>query len=70
MASPLDDERIQFFLRHRDDIKAWSAIESEVTAAVRELLGALQPEIEERVQAFIRRFLRELSEKIAASLAF
>jgi hypothetical protein len=51
MTSPLDDERIQFFLRHRDDIKAWADIEPQVAEAVREILAGLQPEIEERLQA-------------------
>jgi hypothetical protein len=46
-----DDERIQFFLRNRADIKAWAAIESDVTAATRELLARSQPAFEERVLA-------------------
>src|SRR3990172_209756 len=47
----LQDERIQFFLRHRDDIRAWAAIEPEVEAAVRDLLAGAQPAIEERLLA-------------------
>jgi hypothetical protein len=43
-----DDERLQFFLRNRDDIKTWAALESEVIAATRELLAGVQPLIEER----------------------
>jgi hypothetical protein len=45
------DERIQFFLRHRADIKAWAAIEADVVAATRELLARAQPAIEERLLA-------------------
>ncbi len=45
----LHDERLQFFLRHRDDIRAWAAIETEVSGAVRELLAATQADIEERL---------------------
>ena len=51
MSNPLDDERTQFFLRHRDDILAWASIEKEVTAATREMLGSLLPGIEERIRA-------------------
>jgi hypothetical protein len=45
------DERIQFFLRNRADIKAWAAIEPDVMAATRELLARAQPEIEEALLA-------------------
>lgn len=45
------DERIQFYLRNRQDIKAWAAIESDVAAATRELLERSQPEIEARMLA-------------------
>lgn len=41
------DERIQFFLRNRADIKAWAAIEPDVIAATRELLARAQAPIEE-----------------------
>ncbi len=41
------EDRLQFFLRHREDIKAWAAIESDVMAATRELLARSQPLIEE-----------------------
>jgi hypothetical protein len=43
------DERIQFFLQNREDIKTWAAIEADVTAATRELLARSQPAIEERL---------------------
>jgi hypothetical protein len=43
------DERIQFFLRNRDDIKIWAAIESDVMAATRELLARARPALEERI---------------------
>ncbi len=51
MSNPFDDERTQFFLRHRDDILAWASIQKEVVAATRELLGGLLPVIEERISA-------------------
>jgi hypothetical protein len=51
MSNMLDDERIQFFLRHRDDILAWASIEKEVTAATREMLAGLLPDIDERIRA-------------------
>jgi hypothetical protein len=41
------DERIQFFLRNRADIKAWAAIEADVIAATKELLASAQGQIEE-----------------------
>lgn len=45
------DERIKFFLRNRDDIKTWAAIERDVVAATREALARSQPLIEERLLA-------------------
>ena len=51
MDNPLDNERFQFFLRHRDDIREWASIEREVIAATREMLGGLQSEIGERISA-------------------
>lgn len=45
------DDRIQFFLRNRDDIRAWAAIETDVIAATRELLARSQPVIEEALLA-------------------
>lgn len=41
------DERIQFFLRNRADIKAWAQIESDVIAATRELLARAQAPVEQ-----------------------
>jgi hypothetical protein len=49
VSNPLDNERVQFFLRHRDDILEWAGIEREVTAATRELLAGLQAVIAERL---------------------
>jgi len=51
MPGPLDDERIRFFLRHRDDIIEWARIEREVQAAVREVLAGLQPQVEDKLAA-------------------
>lgn len=51
MDDPLADERIQFFLRNREDIKAWAAIETDVISATRELLARSQPAIEESLLA-------------------
>lgn len=47
MNDPFADERIQFYLRNRADIKAWAAIEPDAIAATRELLAAAQPQVEE-----------------------
>jgi hypothetical protein len=41
------EERLQFFLRNRADIKAWAAIEPDVIAATRELLTRAQTPMEE-----------------------
>jgi hypothetical protein len=49
MTELLEDERIQFYLRNREDIKTWAAIEPDVMAATRELLARCQPAIEERI---------------------
>jgi hypothetical protein len=43
------DERLQFFLRNRDDIRTWAAIERDVIAATRELLARSQVDIEKRL---------------------
>lgn len=45
------DDRLQFFLRNHDDIKLWAAIESEVMAATRDLLGGAQALFHERLTA-------------------
>jgi hypothetical protein len=51
MNDPFADERIQFYLRNRADIKAWAAIEPDVIAATRELLARAQPQVEESLLA-------------------
>jgi hypothetical protein len=51
MTNMFEDERIRFFLRNREDIKAWAAIETDVMAATRELLASSQPLVEERLLA-------------------
>lgn len=51
MSDPFADERIQFYLRNRSDIKAWAAIERDVIAATRELLASAQPHVEEALLA-------------------
>lgn len=51
LSDPLADERLQFFLRNREDIKAWAAIEPDVMSATRELLARSQVLIEERLLA-------------------
>jgi hypothetical protein len=48
---PFGDERLQFFLRHREDIRAWAAIEKEVIEATRGILAGLQTDIDERLAA-------------------
>jgi hypothetical protein len=49
MSDPFADERIQFFLRNREDIKTWAAIERDVVDATRELLARAQPRMEDRL---------------------
>ena len=51
MEALFGDERLQFFLRNREDIKAWAAIEADVIAATRELLARSLPLIEESLLA-------------------
>jgi hypothetical protein len=45
------DERLQFYLRNRADIKTWAAIESDAIAATRELLARAQPVVGEAFAA-------------------
>lgn len=49
MTDLFSDERLQFFLRNREDIKAWAAIERDVVVATREVLARSQPMVEERL---------------------
>ena len=49
MTDPFANERLQFYLRNRDDIRTWAAIESEVVSATRELLAGAQVPIAERI---------------------
>jgi hypothetical protein len=51
MSSAFDDERLQFYLRHRSEIREWGRIERDVVAATIELLSSTQPEIEARIVA-------------------
>lgn len=51
MSDPFGDERLQFFLRHREDIREWAAIEREVIGATREILAGLQTDIDEQPAA-------------------
>ncbi len=51
MTDPFGDERLQFFLRNREDIKTWAAIERDVISATRELLARAQPSFEEQLLA-------------------
>jgi hypothetical protein len=44
-----DDERIQFYLKHHSEIREWAAIERDVFAATRELLGRVQMQVDERL---------------------
>lgn len=49
MTEAFSDDRIQFFLRHREEILEWAGIERDVLAATRELLASAQPILEERL---------------------
>ena len=49
MTDAFDDERVQFFLRHRTEIREWARIEHEVIAATRQLLASTQADIEARI---------------------
>jgi hypothetical protein len=43
----LDDERVRFYLRHRDQIEEWAALRVEAAQAVDEWLLGLRPAVEE-----------------------
>jgi hypothetical protein len=45
----LDDERVQFYLRHREQLEEWQALRSVAAAAIDEWLIALRPDIESLV---------------------
>lgn len=49
MSHSFDDDRLQFFLRHRDEIREWAAIERDVVSATRDLLGGVLPDVDERL---------------------
>ena len=44
-SSPLDDPRLQFYLRNRDQIREWAALEQEVREATRSLLFDLRRDL-------------------------
>ncbi len=56
-SDPFADERIRFYLRNREDIKMWAAIEPDAIAATGELLARSQPQIEEGLLAHDNRVL-------------
>lgn len=43
----LDDERVRFYFRHREQIEQWAALRGEAAAAVDEWMPQLGPDIEE-----------------------
>ncbi len=43
----LDDERVRFYFRHREQIEQWAALRTEAAAAVDEWMVQLGPDIEE-----------------------
>jgi hypothetical protein len=51
MTERLADDRLQFFLRNRDDIKSWAAIEAEVVAARDDLLERTREVIDQRLRS-------------------
>jgi len=42
----LDDERVRFYFRHRDQIEEWAALRSEAAAAIDEWFFAMRPDVE------------------------
>jgi hypothetical protein len=50
MSSKLLDNRVQFYLNHRDTIREWAAIEEDVRRAVLGLLDGLQAPLEREVR--------------------
>lgn len=42
----IDDERVRFYLRHRDQIEEWAKLRDQAALAIDEWLLALEPEIE------------------------
>lgn len=44
-SSPLDDPRLQFYLRNRDQIREWAALEQDLRDATRSLLFDLRREL-------------------------
>lgn len=42
-----DDERVRFYLKHRDQIEEWAALRSEAAVAVDEWLAQLRLDVEE-----------------------
>ncbi len=47
----IHDERVRFYLRHRERIEEWAALKKEATAALDEWLDGLRPMIAETTQA-------------------
>lgn len=45
----IDDEKVQFYFRHRDQLDEWLALRQEAAAAIDEWLTALRPDVESLV---------------------
>lgn len=45
----IDDDRVRFYLRHREQIEQWAALRSEAASAIDEWLLALRGDVEELV---------------------
>lgn len=43
----LDDERVRFYLKHREQIEQWASLRSEAASAIDEWMEALGPQVEE-----------------------
>src|SRR5689334_1334796 len=47
--SAFEEPRLQFFLRHREQIREWAALAEEVPPAVAEVLRGLAPDVAARL---------------------
>ncbi len=43
----LDDERVRFYFRHREQIEQWAALRTEAAAAIDEWMAQIGPDVEE-----------------------
>lgn len=49
----IDDERVRFYLRHREQLEEWQALRVEAANALDEWLASLKPDLESAIETLV-----------------